>query len=413
MTKIKDFYNKKQVQFLSLYILQFPVLFFLLPFYKAALVSFFYLIICVAIYFLLFKKEKKEEEVNDMIRSHEVFSGLLKSARDVSLFSQKLIPLLNESLDNVKSKSEEAVLGLGESFKDIVEKTKDGSLETNAVISYFLGDGREGLGEFGSSYLSQVMDKNDLAIKNVLTALVDSESISTSYLDEMKNITARLEEIYSFTDKIKYISAQSNLLALNASIEAARAGESGRGFSVVAEEVRKLAIHTKEIAVSIDKSAFEAGLEINKSRETIEEKVMSTASDVTESKKILESSLDDFRKSFANVSDAISILNESYEHISGDIEDVLYTFQFQDIIRQQLEHVQKPLNNLMEKIEEIGFNASILGNLDLFDESVDKEIAQSLDAIFTIKEEKKILNTAFAKEGDKKTEDKDEDVVIF
>ena len=82
-------------------------------------------------------------------------------------------------------------------------------------------------------------------------------SVTEEVGNQVMNLGNRLTEINGFMDSISNIAEQTNLLSLNASIEAARAGEFGRGFSVVAEEIRKLADSSAKTAQDIQKQLEE------------------------------------------------------------------------------------------------------------------------------------------------------------
>ncbi len=103
-----------------------------------------------------------------------------------------------------------------------------------------------------SSELSEALKQMSMTINTINSGIQDVASKNSNLLamtNETKSKTDDTGEILRFVQKV---SSQTNLLGLNAAIEAARAGELGKGFSVVAEEIRKLSTSTSDSVVKID-----------------------------------------------------------------------------------------------------------------------------------------------------------------
>jgi methyl-accepting chemotaxis protein len=178
--------------------------------------------------------------------------------------------------------------------------------------------------------------------------------------EEFRNNFGRIEglagDVRALTPLIKVITSiaqQTSLLALNAEIEAARAGSAGRGFSVVAFEVRKLAVlSTKaaaDIAGKINATCKRVDEEMTDALASLEQHEASTAmshlvTDLSEMQR-------EFCKNGELLLDVITEVDANYEQSVNRLTQALGHIQFQDVMRQRMEHVQEALVEMREHMQ--------------------------------------------------------------
>lgn len=101
------------------------------------------------------------------------------------------------------------------------------------------------------SALSVDFNKSDSTVAHLTTSFQSIDAATVKTVETLAILSHRMEDIKGYLDGIASIAEQTNLLALNATIEAARAGEHGRGFAVVADEIRKLSVQSTSLAENI------------------------------------------------------------------------------------------------------------------------------------------------------------------
>ena len=158
--------------------------------------------------------------------------------------------------------------------------------------------------------------------------MLENKKVSHRVSQAVVELAAKSKEISQIVGVIQGIAGQTNLLALNAAIEAARAGEHGRGFAVVADEVRKLAEQVNlsgskiiEIVKDVQLRVDRAGVEMNVATGVVEEQEQSLARIVHIFKEIAEVA-NTMQTNIKNVADNTQTLSQDARTAGDDINDI-------------------------------------------------------------------------------------------
>lgn len=190
------------------------------------------------------------------------------------------------------------------------QQLKSNIIDIQSNIAESVSQSKEGLKD-SAELLKDIFSLNTDS-KEMAGALEGLNEQAADSLQTVGNLASRTEDVGAILALIKDISDQTNLLALNAAIEAARAGEHGRGFAVVADEVRKLADRTDK-----------AVAEINISMQAMKQDVTSIGEEFERVHRTINESTEMINTFSSSIERDSMLLNDSFKHI-GHTTDIVF-----------------------------------------------------------------------------------------
>ncbi|MFZ1546473.1 MAG: methyl-accepting chemotaxis protein [Candidatus Nitrotoga sp.] len=256
----------------------------------------------------------------------------------------EVVPIWSRQVETTRSQTETAITDLANRFVGINAKLEASVRASQSAAGDLVGNAEGGA--------IAVMARSESSLNSVIDSLRDAQHSRNDMLEQVRSLNDYTGELRAMAVKVAEIAAQTNLLALNAAIEAARAGEAGRGFAVVADEVRKLSSLSSETGKKMSGTVDIISNAIVSVFKIAESSTEHDSKSIVNSELIIQKVLESFSNVTSHLSDSAELLQQESAGIRDELSDVLIALQFQDRVSQILAHVRNNMEKLHQHLQQ-------------------------------------------------------------
>lgn len=211
---------------------------------------------------------------------------------------------LNINLQEANSRGETALASSSDNY--LVTSQIDSMLNDLVGQDHYVIENINEINNIGIQ-VKEIVKSADTTIKDMTQTTRDNSGVITNFTESFEELLSKVKSIENISTQINGIASQTQLLSLNASIESARAGEAGRGFTIVADEIKKLSENTTALLKDIQKTVKETYDIAIKAKNQVEELNQGKADSNTVAKEANEG--------FGKVTDKIEEITERISKI--------------------------------------------------------------------------------------------------